>query len=222
MKPNSHIFNPFKFQHSLLLLLLIGLVTSGCQSYEKELITPENIEKNTEKIVRDAQTTESEKIFFETLLFLHKGRKEFVKWIYELSGKQGDYSTYDHYIANESDFEHIATSIYKLIQDNRLTYGNVLKQIRQANEIASQYGEKLIKVHEEIDRICTEINAEGKHSFQYQPTDPLNGYCPFIEDSHPLYKEATQIQEERDTEISQKFVLLTQLRKLESNLYQRL
>lgn len=206
---------------TIMITLLIALI-SGCNAYENELITRENIEKNTEKIVRNSSTTESEKIFFETLLFLHKGRKDFVKWLYELSGKQGDFSTYNQYVANESDFEHIQSAIYSLIKDNRLTYGTVLSQIREANEIASEYGEQLILVYEEIHSVCKEIDAEGKHSFKYQASNPLNGYCPFLEDNHPLYLKANQIQENRDNAISQKFVQLTQLRKLESNLYQGL
>jgi len=201
-----------------LLLAFIFVLQISCNRYKNEVISHQTIDKAWEAMQKDNSLTDLEKVFFESLYYMNKDRKEYLKWLVTLS-EGTKMEDFDEILVSEDDFEHLSKRIFSVLTSNQKTYKQVLTEIVEATELTDMYANKLILVYNQIDSVCNQINNEGKLSFKYTSPEKLFGYCPFLPDNHPYYIEAEKIRQERDSEIERRFPILSKVRKLEGELY---
>jgi len=217
-------FCPLTIMHHLLklsyLLLLSSLLSACSQSYEEQVITKDNIDASWFKMQSDASLTEVEKVFFESLHYLVQDRKTYLSWLQSLSNG-ASVEEIENIVVGEEDYNFIRDRMFTLLQDNKLTYKETRESILHATEIADIYADKLLDIYGQIDSTCKVLSDKAAAEYKYVTPEVLTGYCPFLPREHSLYKQADVLRSERDTEIEIKHPILTQLRRLESELYKQ-
>lgn len=203
----------------LLIIFLLGF--QACKpNFKNEVITKDNIDAAWFQLQSDPSLTEVEKVFFESLHYLVQDRKTYLSWLQSLSNG-ATVEEIENIVVGEEDYIFIRDRIFSLLLDNKISYAETRKSIINATKIADEYADKLLYVYAQIDSTCKVLSDEAQMEYTYQTPEVLTGYCPFLKRDDPLYKQTDLLRSERDAEIEVKYPILTQLRKLESELYKQ-
>jgi hypothetical protein len=186
-------------------------------SFQDEIVSAEKLDEHIVWMQTALDLDEPQVNFFINLNHIRQGRSSFLTWL-----SQGDLETMtalEQLVVNEEDFEHVTRKIFSFIADNKLTYKNIFDDIQQAEQMADDYWSQLIEIYGTIDSICLAIQREGNQEMVYTTPEKLDGFCPFLPKGHELYLKADSLLVDRDARLSKQFPLMTELRKLDRQLF---
>ncbi|MCO5255064.1 MAG: hypothetical protein LC109_06085 [Bacteroidia bacterium] len=199
------------------LFVSISLLLMACNPYKDKYINADNLPLVWDKIKQGKSLSASQRDFFENLFEINQGRKSYQKYLANLmTGSKPE--DLDEIMLNELDFQYVSNKIFKLLESNKVTYAAILNEIAKSDSLNEYYSQQLSLVYAEIDSVCIVLDKEKGSELQYHRPDVLYGYCPYMDDNHPLYKKAETIRNKRDSEIESKCSILSRIRRLESEL----
>ncbi|MCO6495270.1 MAG: hypothetical protein J5I91_06290 [Bacteroidetes bacterium] len=200
-------------------LFIIGvfILDTACNPYKNKQITIDNIQSMWLNIEKDKNLTESQKDFFHNLSLIYQGRDAYKEWLSEQSPNTNP-NDFDRVILNQNDFNYVRNQIFTLLESNNLSYSLILSQIQSTDSMNKIYSNQLVTTYREIDSVCLILEKQDTSSLKYDRPKTLYGYCPFMDDNHPLYLKAEEIRINRDNNIKSAFPILIKIRNLQGEL----